>query len=134
MTGARSVWVVRREFGPHPAVDLHGVLPRWWTGEFNEHGEPEDAALFGRRIDAEAAYRVMHGRVDRRTRAQRLEEALAEVGAEALPKSRTIEHYENLAAEAAAEVPARLGRTDEAGHPQVPNEPALVSKVGSGAR
>lgn len=132
MTGEWGPWVVRREFGPHPAADLHAVLPRWWTGEFNCHGEPEDAAVFARRIDAEAAYRIMHGRIDRRARAQRLSEALAEVGAEAMPRYRALEHYQTLAAEAAADVSARLGRPTTVGQRVERTAPADVS-VGGGA-
>lgn len=121
MTGRpASFWVMRREFGPHPAADLHETIARWWTGEFNEHGEPEDAAVFPRRIDAESAYRTMHGQLDSRASAQRLGAALAEVGhplpvvigAPAPLNKRTVrEHYEAVAAQAAQEAPGRLTRT-----------------------
>lgn len=47
-----------------------------------------------------------------------------------LAKRATVHHYEYLAAEAAAEVPARLGRTDEAGPLRRPNDPAFVSAGG----
>lgn len=102
---------MRREFGPHPAADLLEPLPRWWTGEPNEFGEPEQAAVFGRRIDAEATFRTVHGQIDPQTRAQRLSDALLEVGYE-LPfvpsgagtpdRRRAFDHYVALAAEAVA--------------------------------
>ena len=79
-----NVWVVRHIF-----VDDEGrPTPRWWCGLAGDDvfafGEPEDAENFGRRIDAEEAFRRIYGRIDKRTtRAQRLTEALAEVGVSA---------------------------------------------------
>lgn len=75
-----SEWLIRRVFDCD-----EGPVARWWLGPNVEasaaFGEPEDSLVFPRRIEAEEAYRRAFGTLEKCERAQRVEEAFAEVGA-----------------------------------------------------